>query len=138
VTVETAVRARLLAASGVTALVSTRITQLVLPQKPTLPAIRVQLIDQPPFYHLRGDVRLMRSLVQVDCFGAEIVGYTAVEAIADAVDAALTGQPFALGSPTEIEITGVLRQSRRPMLEDGELRQVRIQQDFVVWSRAVD
>jgi hypothetical protein len=136
VTVETAVRTRLAATGGVTTIVGQRIYQLVLPQKPTLPAVRVQLVDEPKTYHLRGGVELARALVQTDCFGAEASGYAAVETLAAAVEAALTGAPFIVGAA--LEITGVQRVSRRSMLEAGELRQVRILQDFVVWSRAVN
>jgi hypothetical protein len=138
VTVETAVRTRLAAAGGVTAIAGQRVYQLVLPQKPTLPAVRVQLVDEPKTYHLRGGELMTRALVQTDCFGAESGGYAAVETLAAAVETALTGEPFFVGTPSAIEITGAFRVSRRPMFESGELRQVRISQDFVVWSRAVN
>lgn len=137
-TVETAVRTRLAATGGVTTLVGQRVYQLVLPQKPTLPAVRVQLVDEPTFSHLRGVEQLTRALVQTDCFGAEASGYAAVETLAAAVDAALTVEPFTVGTPAAIEIVFVERVSRRSMYESGELRQVRILQDFVIWSRAVN
>jgi hypothetical protein len=138
VTVETAVWTKLSATAGVSSIASTRVYQLVLPQKPTLPAVRVQLVDEPKTYHMRGGVLLTRALVQTDCFGAESGGYAPIETLAAAVEAALTGEPFFVGTPSAIEITGAFRVSRRPMFESGELRQVRISQDFVVWSRAVN
>lgn len=137
-TVEQAVRERLVGDSAVAALVGARVYQLKLPQKPTLPAVRVQLIDEPLFYHLRGGSRLIRSRVQTDCYvnGEPSTAYAAVTALADAVDAALSACVFkAGGSPAEISVEGVFRQSRGPGYEADELRLARVMQDYIVWWR---
>lgn len=133
-TVEVAAKAHLLTVAAVTAIVSTRIYQLILPMKPTLPALRVQLIDQPIGYHQRGPDGATRSRLQVDAYGSAAVAdpYSAVLTLADAVDAALSGQVF---TSEGLRITGCLRNSRRVGYESDELRLVRCMQDYTIWSR---
>lgn len=139
-TVEQAVVDRLRTTAGVSALVGTRVYQLLLPQQPTLPAIRVQLIDEPRWYHLRGESAVTRARVQVDVFEAATIAapYVSAAAVADAVDAALSGQVFTDGSPTTLEVVGVFRQDRQVLYEADELRLVRVLQDYWVLSRTVN
>ena len=134
---------RLLATSAVTALVSTRIYALKLPQDPVTPAVRVQLIDEPSEYHLRGDVGLTRARVQTDCYVKENVSggnpYGRANTLADAVHVALSGQTFQnAGSPAEIEVSGCFRASRIVMYESAEFNAVRVMQDYIVWSRSLN
>lgn len=136
-TVEQAVIERLQASADVTALVSTRIYQLTLPQKPTLPAIRVQLISEPRTYQLRGEDGAIRARVQVDAYAAEGNGtdpYAAAHAVAEAVRGALSGKRFTVGSPA-ITVMGAMVDNRRVLYEAGELRSVNHSQDFIVWWR---
>jgi len=65
-TITEAVCQRLLTADAVQAWVGPRVYQLKLPQQPTLPAIRVQLVAEPAAYHLRGVIDVWDALVQVD------------------------------------------------------------------------
>lgn len=142
-TVEVAICEQLLAASGLTALVGSRIYHVKLPQKPTLPAVRVQLIDEPRDYHLRGVHGSTRALVQVDAYAAEVsatAGYdpkATVDAVAAAIDAALSGQRFTNGSPATIEITSCFRDARRPLYDADDLRLLRVSQDYRVVSKGV-
>lgn len=133
-TVEIATRAHLLTVSAVSAIVATRIYQLVLPQKPTLPALRLQLIDQPIGYHQRGPDGATRSRLQIDAYGSAAVAdpYGAVLALADAVDDALSGQVF---ESDGLQITGCRRSSRRVGYEAEEMRVVRCIQDYTIWAR---
>jgi hypothetical protein len=90
VTPEGAVVARIMADSGVSALVGTRVYLGVLPQKlATWPAIVVQAIDDPQTKHLRGPNALTMARVQVDCYSSELQTavnpYTSVTALSDAV-----------------------------------------------------
>jgi hypothetical protein len=140
VSVEEAVRQQLLADAGLAALVGTRVWALVLPEHGDLPAVRVQLVDEPSTYHLRGEDALTRARVQVDAYaeeGAAADPYASAQAVADAVHAALSGVRFAVGSPVSREVTGAMRDSRRVLYEAEELRQVRVSQDYIVWSRPV-
>lgn len=132
--VEKVVRDRLVSAG----VASGRVYQLTLPQKPVLPAVRVQLVDQPVRYHLRGKDGLYRSVIQTDVFVTEGSGYSACATLADAIDASLSGSVFSDGgSPQELSVVAVFRESRRPMFEAGELRLIRIMQDYEVWHRMV-
>lgn len=139
-TVEGVVRERLLADGPLTALVGTRVYMLKLPQKATLPAVRVQLIDEPKDYQLRGEDGAIRARVQVDAYQYETATdwYTDASDVADAVDASLSGKTYTdAGSPVSIRVTGGFRQSRRVVHEAvEEFRLVRISQDYLVWWRA--
>lgn len=141
-TSELAICARLLATSAVTAIVGTRVWEIALPQEPTLPAIRVQLISDPVGYHLRGPDGASRSRVQVDAYVSERAASAVddpganLNVLADAIDDCLGGQVFTAGSPIEIRVTGVFRQNRSKMRETDELRYLRVMQDYIVWSKA--
>jgi uncharacterized protein DUF3168 len=138
VTVEEAVIARLVGHEAVDALVSGRVWNLILPESPALPAVRVQLVDAPASYHLRGGSLVDRSRVQVDAYaGVESGGdpYAGAVAVADAVHTALSGAPFSIGSPAIIAILGAFRETRMPLYEPGALRLVRILQDYFIWAR---
>lgn len=137
-TVEQAVAEHLVAANAVTTLVSTRVYLQKLPQLPTLPAVVVQLVAVMDFYHLRGGDQMERSLVQVDAYADEASGgdpYASVAAVADAVHDTLNAQQFAAAGSIDVEITGVFRRTRMPMYEAQELRQMRMLQEYHVWSR---
>jgi hypothetical protein len=131
VSVEEAIVARLQAAG----IAGGRVYQLQLPQRPTLPAVRVQLISEPTFDHLRGGLRLKRARVQTDAYVDQVGAdpYATVRGLAEAIDAALTGgPPWVQG---DVEIRFVTRQGRMPLTEPGELRQLRVLQDYTVWHR---
>jgi len=137
---EIAIARRLAATAAVNAIAGTRVYQLKLPQAPTLPAIRVQLVTDVPGHHLRGPDGLLRSRVQVDAYVAESGdAYTTADGLAKAVDGALDGKTFDVsdGSSPEDRVTvaAALRVDRRTLYEAEELRLVRIQQDYVVWTK---
>lgn len=140
-TCEVAILDRLKGRAAVAALVGTRVYQLKLPQKPTLPAIRVQLISEPATLHMRGPDGMVRSLIQVDAFANEIDAanpdpYGTVTRLADAVDDALHGAAFpSTDSPPSVQVLMVKRENRMPLYEAAELRIVRISQDYYVWWR---
>jgi hypothetical protein len=135
-TVEEAVRVYLLDHAVVTALVRTRIYLDKLPQSPTYPAVRVQLVSDPKDYHLRGEDGLSRARVQVDAYQDERAAdpYSAAT-VGAAVHAALSGARFDTGESPGVAVTGVFRVARRRSFEAGELRLLRISQDYYVWSR---
>lgn len=146
-TPEQAVLERLVDCSGVTDLVGSRIYLLKLPQRPTLPAIRIQRISSPRFQHLRGPLYPARSRVQVDTFAAESSGGNAhaqATAVAEAVRgdglgpgaSGLWGWKGELGSPAEFRVLNIeVAFDGDPEYLADELRAVRIRQDyFVHWS----
>ena len=63
-----AIYARLKAHAGTLALVNTRIYPLRLPQGPTYPAIRYQLIGAPETHLMGNDPGSVHSRVQIDCY----------------------------------------------------------------------
>jgi uncharacterized protein DUF3168 len=147
-TPEVAVLNRLLDIDAVTAIVGARVYQLRFPQRPTFPAIRVQLIDDVPAYHLRGENGLIPSRVQVDDVAEEGDGtnpYAQASALASAIAGSWLpgspGPPTGLsgwrgdlgGSPPTIRVEFIRRIDRSVLYDPGELRQVRIRQDFLVW-----
>ncbi len=81
-----ALRARLLAAAPITALVAQRIYWVDRPQSGQLPTIVLQTISDGRPQHLKGFNDLRETRVQVDVFGTT---YSQVRAIAEAVIAAL-------------------------------------------------
>lgn len=140
-TVEQAVLDHVLADPTVEALASDRGYQLRLPQTPTYPAFRVQLIDEPQDAHLRGGSDTKRARVQIDVYteeGDDNDAYSECVALADAIDGALIPAPFTDASPATLQVTGVLRLDRSPMYEPDDLRLVRIMLDYAVWHRSVN
>lgn len=140
---EEAVRTRLLALSSVTDLVGTRIYQVMLPQHPTFPAVRVQLIDEEAFYTITKHNKVRRGRVQVDIFAQVTSGgdpLVSADAIANAIDGdgngasstGLSGWRGDLGSPS-YEVKGIFRLSRDKRYEADELRLVRVRMDYDVW-----
>lgn len=137
-TVEEAVRQRILDL-GTSA--GSRVYMLKVPQQlATWPAVRVQLIDDPGDYHLRGGSGLKRARVQVDCYAPESSGgdpYATVVTLADQIDGDDAGSGLSgfAGSIEDVTVTGLFRIDRRPMYEaglgsgaasGGELRLVRM------------
>ena len=91
---EAALIAKLLATSGVTALVSTRVNWTRRPQGEALPSIVLTRISGLPDVHHAGASGLVASRVQVDCWGAT---YKTAKAVARAVETAVTAQAFTQG-----------------------------------------
>ncbi len=87
--------AKLLASSGVTALVSTRINWSRRPQGSALPAIVLHRIDGLPDVTHGGASGLVVSRIQADCWAAS---YGAAKAVARAIETAITAQTFTQGS----------------------------------------
>lgn len=144
---EEAVIARLEAVTPLAALVSTRIYMLKLPQKPTLPAVRVQRISNRRDQHLRGPGYPAASRVQVDAFVTEVPGadpYAAVIDVAAAIrgdglgDSAsgLWGWMGDLGSPPFHIHNVELLADDDPSYDGDELRLWRVRQDYMVhWTQ---
>lgn len=127
--------ARLEAVAAVTALTSTRIYQALLPQSPTLPALRLQRIGEIQPMHLRGGVALQRARVQIDAYG----GGTDPIGQALTLDAAVLGDASGSsfvgwqGTAGGVQIVGVLPVDVRENFEGDELRMYRVSRDVFVW-----
>ena len=77
---------------------------------------------KPQPYHLRGVDALTVARVQTDVYAADASGvdaYAVAEAVADAVDGALSGIKGDLGTPPGRHVAGAFRISRRAQFETG-------------------
>lgn len=83
---EAAVVARLLAATGVSALVGERVSPLQIPERPTYPAIAYRQLDREPVSTFGGDQALSAHYIEVECWGESM---SSARAVGDAVRAAL-------------------------------------------------
>lgn len=139
-TVEEAIAARVADLAPVTALVSSRVYLDRLPQAVTYPAVLVQLVSDPPQYHLRG--RKYRARVQVDAYAREASGvdaYAAAANLAAAIDGdgkgpaatGLSGWKGSVGSPPFV-ILGCFRTSRLRRYDPDELNLLTMSQDYFV------
>jgi hypothetical protein len=135
VTPEAAVRQRIL---DLNTSAGARVYQLKLPQKlGTWPAVRVQAIDDPENYHLRGGSGMRKARVQVDCYSPEGTAetpYADVSTLAEEIngDDAGSGLSGFAGWIDDLYVSAMLRIDRRPLYEGGELRLVRMQMDYWV------
>lgn len=140
-TIEAGVCERLGAMGALTALVASRIYQLKLPQQPTLPAVRVQMVGEIDELHLRGPDRVLRTRVQVDAYAHELAGgdpYATATEVADAVHGdglgpnatGLNGWIGDVGGSPDLRVLVVKRVGRLAMYEADELRLVRVRQDY--------
>jgi hypothetical protein len=132
--IEVTIRTLLVEDPAVAAIVNGRIYQLILPQGVTLPALRIQLIDEPVNVHLRGADGTRRARVQIDCYVAESAGYMPLGVLADAVDAVMIGRPPRFVASTGLIYWGARRDTRRAVYESLELRTIRMLLDYLAWS----
>ncbi len=83
---EGALRARLVAAAPVAALVGARIYWTERPQASALPAVTLQVIDDEREQHMKGVQGMQSTLVQIDAWAAT---YASGKALKEAIIAAL-------------------------------------------------
>jgi hypothetical protein len=110
---EEGIIARLLATSGVTALVSTRIFPGRRPQASALPSIVLTTISGAPLYSDDGEAGLASARIQIDCWGAT---YTSAKTVARAVKAALSAF---VGDAGGITFQNILVDAERDFSEGG-------------------
>jgi hypothetical protein len=146
VTPEVIVATRVAAIGAVTAIVGQRVYMLKLPQRPTLPAVRVQRIDDVRDQHLRGPVNVNVARVQVDVFVAD-AGSDAYDTASDLMDAikgdglgpnasGLWGWIGSFGSPDDVRVLNAELAGDSVDYEGDELRLLRMRQDFLLHWRA--
>lgn len=128
---EEAVRTRLLASSGVTDLVSTRIRCGSLVQGETLPAVIINRVTGAPVYTDDGESGLAQARLEINCWGST---YGSAKTLARAVIAALSAYNGTSGSTT---FQNTLLDSEQDIREGGTMNQpeylFRTMLDFIVW-----
>ena len=90
----TGLRARLIAAAGVTAIVGQKVYWGITPQGTVLPYVRLNTISDPRPEHLQGYDGSRITRVQADCFAGS---YATARALAEAVIAAVA-DPATVGT----------------------------------------
>jgi Protein of unknown function (DUF3168) len=121
---------KLLATSGVTALVSDRVYPGRRPQASPLPAITLSTISGGPVYTNDGETGLATARVQIDCWGST---WTSAKEVARAVTAALSAF---FGESDGTTFQYVLLDSEREFSEGGSNNAeylYRRDLDFTVW-----
>jgi hypothetical protein len=136
-TIAEAIADRLKTLSPVTALVSTRVWLMKVPQNGTFPCIRVQRISESQPMHLRGPVAMYRSRVQVDSYASETSGtdpYATARDIDEAVhgDGAGSGLCGFAGSIGSVGVKAILPVDVREGYDGEEQRLVRIMREYEV------
>jgi hypothetical protein len=127
-----ALSALLSADPTVVALVGTRISPDELPEGSPLPAIVYTVVVDVPVNSFTGSAadRLRNVMVQIDCYARPTQGaggaYKGAQAVADAVDAALTAPAQQTSSFSAV------REASRNLL-DNETQYRRVSMDFSVW-----
>lgn len=130
-TIETLLRARLVADNTVSGLVSTRIYPVILPQKPTLPAITFSKVSGVRMHNLSGTAGRAVARISFNCWATTYLG---AQAVAAAVRASLDGFAGTLsdsGSPAETIRTNILLDNEIDFYED-ETGVYRILQDYTL------
>jgi hypothetical protein len=118
-------------ASGVAAIVSTRIYPQVIPSGETRAAIAYQRISGMPVQHLRGPSGLERPRIQIDCIAAN---YGEMIRLSEAVKSALDGWRGTVQvTPSDSVRVGVMLVGDRDDYE-METRRHRRSVDFAVWA----
>ena len=128
-----AIKSRLEAVAGVTALVgsgsSARIYPMLLPQNPTYPAVRYQQVDGVRESAMGADIGVVSATVQIDSYAET---YAGARALAEAVRAAL--QRFS-GTVASVQIDDVFVASGPNDFYEEQVKARRVQYDFQVWHR---
>lgn len=128
-TIEEALKSVLTNDAGVAALVTGRIYPLVLPQKPTYPAMTYQTVAGAPDMTLTGESGLVKDLFQVDAYGAT---YAAVKGLARAIRTALNGKQFTVST---VQISSIVMKSSRD-LSEPDINIFRVSMDFSILHNA--
>ena len=130
--VESVIVARLLATSGVTDLIASRIRPFELRQADGLGGIAYTTISEVPVGRMTGDNNTFRTRMQLDCFAAS---YNDAKQIQAAVVAALDG--YAAGD-TDPEITSVRLETASDLPTEhtpgaDKRRSYGVSLDFIIW-----
>lgn len=126
-----AIHARLTGHAGTFALVKKRIYPLRIPQGPTYPAVRYQVIGAPRTHLMGADLGEVHARVQIDCYAQT---YDGAHTLATQVRGALSRWEGTAGGVTVIHVfLDDERDIDEPTIEqDGEKGVYRVMFDFIV------
>ena len=127
--IEEALYAYLSSHAGLTALVSTRIYPLVMPQNATLPAVTFSKISGPRAHAMQQDAGLAYPRFQVSCWGGT---YKQAKEVAGQVRAALQDYTGTMGGAGGVVVSGVFLEDENDLYEPGT-QAYHIAIDFIIW-----
>lgn len=128
---EEAIIQRLLATTGVTNIVGTRVFPGSLPQAYAMPAVTMHVISGGPLYADDGEVGLDEVRVQIDCWATT---YSAAKLLARAVRESLSAFVGTVGSTAfPYILLDVIRDFREAGGNQAEYL-FRTNMDYIVWS----
>lgn len=117
--------------AGITALVSTRIYPVVLPQNATYPAITYQVISTPIIHTVEG-CSAPNTNMQIDCWSTNT--YLEAHQVADAVETALDNYSGTWNSADVV--SACLLTGRQDLYEDN-VSDYRVMLEFSIWHKPV-
>lgn len=125
--------ALLLAASGLSALVSARIFWGKAPQSVAAPYVVLSRVSGIPDYHLQGPSGLVQSRVQADCYGTT---YASAKGVARQVEARLSGFRGPHGTT---QFDGVFKVGERDLYNDDPTPAAlhAVSMDFTLWHKEI-
>jgi hypothetical protein len=128
---EEAIIAKLLADSGVTAIVQARVFPVSRPQGTALPAVTVTRVSGGPEYADDGEAGLEEARIQIDCRADT---YQAAKLLARAVTASLSAFQGTVGATTFQDIELDIERDLRESGTNAADYPFRISLDFIVWA----
>lgn len=130
---EQAVYSRLTGHAGLAALVGSRVYPLVLPQRPTLPAVTYQRVEALRQSAMGVDTGLASARVQVDSWATT---YAGSKGVAAQVRAALQRWR---GTEAGVTVEDAFLERDQDLFEDegssAEGKLYRVSQDYLIWYR---
>ena len=126
--IEEGLRTLLLADSAISALIGTRMHGVILPQKPTMPAIVMTDITAKDEYDTEGATDLSWGRFQFDSWAETLAG---ARTLGKAVKNKLSGFSGTAGSET---ISGAFINNKQD-LYDPETKNHRMSMDFIIWYK---
>lgn len=125
------IRTYLVAQSGVSDLISTRMYPDILPQDTAFPSIVYAVISDITEHHLSAASNVSRSLIQIDCFASSRLS---ANALAEAVRAEMDGYRGSAGSESVLASHMRNRSFSYDMPdENDDVGLYRVMLEFLVW-----
>lgn len=129
--IEEALFKHLKAHAGLSALVSSRIYPMVMPQKTSMPAVTFQRISTPREYTHGGYSGLAHPLFQISCWGEK---YKDTRAVAEQVRLALQAYVGTMGGTGGVEVQASFQENEIDFYDPGaNLYHVPV--DFRIWHK---
>ncbi len=115
---------------GISAITSTRVYPIKLPQQPTLPALTYRIITEPQVHSMEGTFS-QNARLQIDCWAET---FLAAHELAEAVEDAMNDFSGTIGAEQVISSSV---QVNKQDLFDPEVNDYRVSIDYSIWHTPV-